>query len=169
MHWPWRKYRRDHSVDPLQVLNMAKDYPCWGSWPKTCNSKLLREQYFCLKSVAYPGFFLLTLSLIPIFTDENKTEGDKTGERASDLHRPGRLISAGQRTLSNQATSHQVFSLWILLESSFAKKADQLKSPKINKKKLSAEGWPRRESKSYCILDWQLALWKSYYQEVRPQ
>ena len=26
-----RKYRRDHSVDPLRVLNMAKDYPCWGS------------------------------------------------------------------------------------------------------------------------------------------
>ena len=76
-------------------------------------------------------------SLVPIFTDENKTEGDKTGERASDLHGSRRLIPAEQRTLSNQATSHQVFSLWILLESSFAKKADQLKSPKINKKTFS--------------------------------
>ena len=109
-------------------------------------------------------FLVSSFSQTNSFTDKNKTEGDKTGERASDLNGPGRLISAWQRTLSNQSKCPASGSF---LESSFARKADQVKSPKMKQKIFSQgvakKGQQKIKFKSHCILDWQLTLWESYH------
>ena len=65
-------------------------------------------------------------------------------------------------------TSPRVFSLWILLQSSFAKKANQLKSPKVKKKTLS-QGVAKKR-KQIILHPWlSIGSLKELYREVRPQ